>query len=143
MIKRYICDASIVSKLIHNNILQEEKAIPSVFSHLKKRLRTEKKSQLPLPMPFELPLNYPLLVEEALEKKFLNGSAFTKFIMAVSSNIFYHKSHPTKAEYHHVIDQILKKYPFIVAENKKGSGDHYVSKLIHVVYFSSLKYRNS
>lgn len=89
-------------------------------------------------MPFELPSNYPLLVEEALEKKFLNGSAFTKFIMAVSSNIFYHKSHPTKVEYHHLINQILKKYPFMVAKNKKGSGDHY--EFLEVALRDKMKY---
>ena len=97
-----------------------------MFSHLKKRVKAERKSDSkPLPMPFELPVNYPIIVEEALEKKLVNSQAFTKFIMCVSSAIFCHKSLPTKAEYHHVISQILDKYPFIVPPEKKV--DAYVS----------------
>ena len=90
-------------------------------------------------MPFQLPVNYPIVVEEALEKKLLYGKAFSKFIMSVSCTIICHKSHPTKAEYHHVIDQILAKYPFIAAENKKEYGDRYVSKLIHLVLSFTIK----
>ena len=84
-------------------------------------------------MPFELPVNYPIVVEQALEKRLLNGQAFAKFIMSVSSAMFCHTFYPTRAECHHVIDRMLDKYPFIVCENKKGSGQHYVSNLVHVV----------
>lgn len=94
-------------------------------------------------MPFELPVNYPVIVEEALEKKSLHGPAFTRFIMSVSSTIFSHKSHPSTDEYHHIIDRILDKYPFIVANNKKESNDRYVSKLLCGFYLLPLTYRSS
>jgi len=99
-------------------------------------VKAEKKSDsTPLPMPFQLPVNYPIVVEEGLKKGLLNGQAFTKLIMCISSAIFCHKSYPTKAEYHHVISQMLDKYPFIVPKEKKGSEDPFVSMHIFCIFF--------
>ena len=95
-------------------------------------------------MPFELPVNYPVVVEEALQKRMVNGQAFTKLILSISSAIFRYKSYPSKVEYHHVVSQIMNKYPFIVSEDKKGSGDNFVSYLdtcIHMIVILLFKYR--
>ena len=106
-----------------------------MFSHLKSRVKTEKRSNnsTALPMPFELPINYPVVVEEALQKGTVNGQAFTKLILSISSAIFRYKSYPSKAEYHHVVNQIMDKYPFIVSQDKKRSGDNFVSEHVHVI----------
>jgi len=84
-------------------------------------------------MAFQLKVNYPTVMEEGLQKGLLNGQAFTKLIMCILSAIFCHKSYPTKAECHHVISQMLDKYPFIVPKDKKGPEDPFVSMHTYVV----------
>ena len=54
----------------------------------------------------------------------LSGGARAKFVASVCSAIFQYKSLPTKDEYNHVGEEIVKKYPFL--KSKSGSG--YVSQ---------------
>ena len=81
------------------------------------------KSEKALPIPFELPCNYPKDVVDDLKEKRLSGRARAKFIGAVCSAIFSHKSFPTTDEYNHVGEQIVNQYPFL----KSKSGSVYVS----------------
>ena len=83
----------------------------------------EQKSEKPLPIPFELPHNYPKEVMDDLKQNRLSGGARSKFIASMCSAIFQYKSLPTRDEYNHVGEQIVIKYPFL--KNKSGSG--YVS----------------
>lgn len=76
-----------------------------------------------LPVPFELPQNYPYIVESDMMKGILSGKSKTKFISSVAAAIFRFKSFPTKEEYDHVSQQIVTKYPFL----KSSSGTSYVS----------------
>ena len=93
------------------------------FSHMK--VVKEQKTEKPLPTPFELPHNYPKEVMDDLKLNRLSGGARAKFIASVCSAIFQYKSLPTKDEYNHVGEEIIKKYPFL--KSKSGSG--YVSLL--------------
>lgn len=87
-----------------------------MFAHLK----IEKKIEEPLPIPFELPINYPKDVMEELSHNRLSGKARPKFIANVCSAMFKYKSLPTAQEYDHVGEQIIEKYPFL--KSKSGSG---------------------
>lgn len=60
-----------------------------------------------------------------LKQNRLSGRARAKFIGAVCSAIFSHKSFPTTEEYNHVGEQIVNQYPFL--KSKSGSG--YVSSI--------------
>ena len=95
------------------------------FSHLKSKLNaaSKRRPEKPLPMPFELPLNYPPIVMADLEQNKLCGRARAKFIASIASAIFKYKNYPTTDEYNHVGQQIIKKYSFL----KSSSGSGYVS----------------
>jgi len=80
-----------------------------------------------LPIPFELPKNFPQDVHKNLKESRLIGRARAKFIAGICSAIFQHKAYPSKAEYDHVGEQIVKKYPFL--RSKTGSG--YVSSVLN------------
>lgn len=95
----------------------------TAFSHLKKYTVPKKKIEEPLPIPFELPHNYPAIVMSDLSQSKLSGKARTKFIASVASSIFKYKNYPTSEEYSHVGSQIIKKYPFL----KSSSGSGHVS----------------
>ena len=95
-----------------------------MFAHLK----IEKKEE-PLPIPFELPTNYPKDVMEELSVNRLSGKARAKFIASVCSAIFIHKSLPTTTEYNHVGEQIINKYPFLKAK----SGPGHVRQCNHII----------
>ena len=107
--------------------VKEEVVVISAFSHLKSKVSAASKKRLeqPLPMPFELPLNYPAIVMADLEQNKLCGRARAKFINSISSAMFKYKNYPTGEEYNHVGAQIVKKYPFL----KSSSGSGYVSIL--------------
>ena len=74
-------------------------------------------------MPFELSLNYPVIVMVDLEQKKLSGKARAKFIARLSSAISKYKRYPTRDKYNHIGAQIVKKYPFL----RSSSGSGYVS----------------
>ena len=78
-----------------------------------------------MPTPFELPRNYHAVVMEGLEKGFLSGGAKTKFIGSIAAAIFRYKSYPTKDEYEHIGQQIIKKCSFL----KSSTGTGYVSSI--------------
>lgn len=91
--------------------VKEEVSI-TAFTHLKKELCTLSKRKLekPLPIPFELPYNYPPIAMMDFAKKRLSGKARAKFIASVASAIFKYKNYPTAVEYSHVGSQIIKQY---------------------------------
>ena len=67
----------------------------------------------PLPWPFELPLNFPPIVQEALQSKTLYGKPRTKFITNIAQAIYRFKSYPTSEEIDHVVVQMYKKWPIL------------------------------
>lgn len=89
-----------------------------------KRVKREKENEPPLPQPFGLPRNYPRIVKDGIAKGCLTGRARTKFISTVAATVFYHKSYPTKDEYTHVAQQIIKNHPFM--NSGRGSGHEYL-----------------
>ena len=50
----------------------------------------------PLPTPYELPKNYPPIVEAGVQPKSLNGIATVKFITEIAHAIFRFKNYPTR-----------------------------------------------
>lgn len=103
--------------------MAKAKDSPLSFQHYKGREITKRKLESPLPIPFELPRNFPPMVMCELEKNMLSITGKSKFISAVGAAIFHHKSYPTKQEYEHVGQQIIEKYPFL----RSASGSGYVS----------------
>ena len=97
------------------------------FTHLK--IIKKPKVEDPLPIPFELPHNYPQDVMDELKENRLSGRARAKFIASICSAIFKYKSLPTTSEYNHVAEQIIKQYPFL--KTKSGS---YVRALMIIIY---------
>ena len=55
------------------------------------RKKRKVKEEEPLPRPFQLPKNYPRIVEEGLQEGHITGRARRKFIMSVTGAIFSHK----------------------------------------------------
>lgn len=98
------------------------KAENTAFSHLKKfeSVVAKRKVEKPLPIPFELPHNYPAIVMSELQADKLSGKARSKFITCVASAIFKYKNYPTSEEYSHVGSQVIKKYPFLKSSNGTG-----------------------
>ena len=86
---------------------------------------TKREPESPLPLPFELPRNFPAVVMADLSSHMLSSKGKSKFIAAVAASIFRFKSYPTKEEYEHVGQQIIKKFPFL----RSASGTGYVSNL--------------
>ena len=113
----------------------------SVFNHLKKKAKASFRVQSsckPLPIPFDLPVNYPQNVMEGLKKQILNGKAFTRFIMSITSAMFRYTAYPTTPEYEHVVAQVVNKYPFLKcrAGKKKDtvSGCTYSQSVTKMLY---------
>jgi len=65
-------------------------------------------------------------LSDGIAKGCLTGRARTKFISTVAATVFYHKSYPTKDEYTHVAQQIIKNHPFM----NSGRGSGHVSQLL-------------
>ena len=81
------------------------------------KCETKRKQELALPRPFSLPSNFSHSVVSGLEEKHLVGKARTKFITAIASAMFQHKSYPTRDEYDHVVQQVFRKWPFLRVRN--------------------------
>ena len=77
------------------------------------RRASQRKRELPLPMPFELPTNFNVSIQECLDNKHLTGKARGKFITAIAHSIFKHKSYPTQEEYKHVAEMMVQKWKFL------------------------------
>lgn len=60
------------------------------------------------------------MVAVGIENGCLTGRERTKFIATVAALLFYHKSYPSKDEYTHVPQQIVKQYPFMAS--RRGGG---------------------
>ena len=88
--------------------------------HSSPRTITKRQPEAPLPIPFELPYNYPAKVMADLQDGMLTGKGKTKFVSSVAAAIFRYKSYPTREEYDHVSQQIIAKYPFL--SSLSGSG---------------------
>ena len=84
--------------------------------------KTIKKSEKPLPRPFQLPENYPRIVQEGLAVGSLTGRARTKFLTTVAEAVHMHKLYPTQEEYEHVAKRIVERYGFM----HQGSGTGHV-----------------
>lgn len=108
-------------------ILQENAAKPFVHNKIIIRKSFETQNEEPLPIPFELPKNFSQDVKKDLKENRLIGRARAKFITSICSAIFRYKAYPNKAEYNHVGEEIVKKYPFL--RSKTGSG--YVSSVLN------------
>ena len=93
---------------------------PLAFEHLKSKVRVASKRDLepPLPMPFELPRNYPPIVMADLQKNILTSYSRPKFFSHIASAIFKYKSYPLTKELDHVSERIVQKYPFL--KNRSG-----------------------
>ena len=75
--------------------------------------QSKRKKEDPLPLPFELPANFTPNVTDGLQQKMLFGKTHAKFITTVAQTIYRFKSYPTEEEYEHVVQQILKQWPFL------------------------------
>ena len=62
--------------------------------------------------PFEVPRKFPEAISLALQNKKLTGRARTKFITLIAQSIYRHKSYLTEDEYLHIIQELVKQWPF-------------------------------
>ena len=76
-------------------------------------LVSKRKQEPPLPQLFDPPVNFSPQVMAGLEAENLVGNARTKFITAIVNAIFRYKSYPTDEEYHHVAQQVVRKWKFL------------------------------
>ena len=67
----------------------------------------------PLPRPFPIPQNFPQSITLGLASKRLTGKPRTKFITVISQSIYRFKNYPTEDEYIQVVQEIVKKWPFL------------------------------
>ena len=82
------------------------------------RVASKKKQEPQLPMPFDLPRNFQPNIEAGLNEENLTGKARAKFITSIAEAIYRFKSYPTREEYEHVANQVVKKWAFM--ETKTG-----------------------
>ena len=73
------------------------------------RVVSKKKQEPQLPMPFDLPRNFQPNIQAGLDEKNLTGRARAKFITSIAEAIYRFKSYPTREEYEHVANQIVKE----------------------------------
>ena len=95
----------------------------TVFRHCQQRKIVKREIEPPLPIPFELPRNFPAIVMCELEKGTLSSKGKTKLIGSVAAAMFRFKSYPTRREYEHVGELLIEKYSFL----RSSSGSGYVS----------------
>ena len=74
---------------------------------------SKRKQEPALPRPFELPVNFSPEIMAGLQEEHLVGNPRRKFITAIANAIFRFKSYPTDEEYHHVAQQVIKKWKFL------------------------------
>ena len=101
------------SNIISCRKTKNEHSESTSIYHLK--IVKKPKAEDPLPIPFELPRNYPQNVMDELKQNRLSGRARTKFIASICSAIFKYKSLPTtscRVQSCRVGEQIVKEYPF-------------------------------
>lgn len=91
-----------------------------------KRIKRRRIEEPPLPMPFILPYNYPKLVKEGLKSGSLTGNLRTKYLSTVASYVYSYKEYPTRSEYIHIAEQIVKQHPFLLNNGSYVSLKHVV-----------------
>ena len=64
-------------------------------------------------MPFDMPRNFQPFIQKGLNEENLTGRARAKFITSVAGAIYLLKSYPTREEYDHVTNQMVKKWGFL------------------------------
>lgn len=67
----------------------------------------------PLPKPFDIPSNFPQAISMGLANKKLIGKSRTKFITIIAQSIYRFKNYPTEDEYIGVVQELVKKWPFL------------------------------
>lgn len=76
-------------------------------------LISKRGQESPLPRPFGLPLNFSESISSALDKKKLTGTPRAKFITVIAQSIYRFKNYPTDDEYVQVVQEMVKKWPFL------------------------------
>lgn len=66
-----------------------------------------------LPKPFDIPSNFPQAILLGLSNKKLTGKPRTKFITIIAQTIYRFKNYPTEDEYIQVVQELVKKWPFL------------------------------
>lgn len=77
------------------------------------RVASKKKQEPPLPIPFDLPINFQPKIREGMRKEHLTSrarGARGKFVTAIAEAMYRFKDYPTKEEYAHVARQVCKKW---------------------------------
>ena len=87
-------------------------------------------------MPFDLPRNFQPNIQAGLDEKNLTGRARAKFITSIAEAIYRFKSYPTREEYEHVANQIVKKWTFL--ETKTGHVSNTTCKDLKILCTNTL-----
>ena len=80
-------------------------------------------------MPFDQPSNFQPNIQEGLDQKNLAGRTRAKFITSIAETMYQFKSYPTKEEYNHVANQVVK-WPFL--ETRTG---HVSTALLYAFFY--------
>ena len=67
-------------------------------------------------------------MEEGLAARNLIGKSRTRFVSSVAAALYHEKAYPTKIEYGHVAERIVKKYSFMADHQ----GSHVSAKIITI-----------
>ncbi len=89
------------------------------------RVASKRKQEPALPTPFELPRNFQPRIQAGLDDKNLTGRARAKFVTSVAEAIYRFKSYPTREEYEHVAQQVVRKWTFL--ETRTGHVSYLLS----------------
>ena len=87
----------------------------------KKKKKTMKPIEPPLPDPFPLPQNFRPDVELALKSGNMTTNTRKAYLSQVASAIFGYKKYPIREEFMRVADQIIRRYPFLQSPMPGGS----------------------
>lgn len=100
--------------------LEESSGATVVKIEKRKQIKIKKEQEPPLPRPFELPRNYPKAVANDLEKGLLTGKTRIKFLSSIAAAMFRYRSYPTRDEFDHVAEEIVKAFPFMRSGDDTG-----------------------
>ena len=87
----------------------------------KKKKKTMKPIEPPLPDPFLLPQNFRPDVELALKSENMTTNTRKAYLSQVASAIFGYKKYPIREEFMLLADQIIRRYPFLQSPMPDGS----------------------
>lgn len=83
----------------------------------------------PLPKPFPVPKNFPQAISLALANKNLTGNNRSKFLGIIAQSMYRFKNYPTEEEYIDVVQELVKKWPFLDGGNSIVCWYHFVHTL--------------